>query len=210
MIIARELLIAALFCGWLTSLSALSVRPNDIANQAVFGITFTSDSKAYYGKAEAIHSISTQEYITSGFRVVELNIVTAGTGLLRIYHSRALGAGELQAAMMDGATAAGAPPILQRNAIPASIQSIADRASSIAEALTSDTVMKEYPIATHAGTIEYRVSSRSELLELFDQLQKHWLKEPIEVEGASTVNEDGSTSPTMEPRTLGGTRFIVE
>lgn len=210
MIITPKLLIATLLCGCLSTLSALSVRTNDIANNALFGITFASESKAYYGKEGAIHSISTQEYITTGFRVVEINIVTSGRALLRIYHSRALGAGELQAAMMDGASAAGIPSTIQRNAMPAGIQALADRANGIAEALTSDTVMKEYPIATHAGTIEYRVQTRRELLELFDQLQKHWLKEPTEVEGAPIVNEDGSTSQPMTPRSLGGTRFIVE
>ena len=210
MINATKLLIAVLLCCWLTSLTAVTVRPNDIANNALFGITFASDSKAYYGKEGAVHSISTQEYITSGFRVVEINILTSGRGLLRIYHSRTLQPGELQAAMLDGASAAGMPSTLQRSPMPDGIQALADRASGIAEALTSDTVMKEYPIATHAGTIEYRVQTRRELLDLFDQLHKHWLKEPTEVEGASTVNEDGSTSQPMTPRSLGGTRFIVE
>jgi hypothetical protein len=206
----KLLTIAALLCGCFNALSALTVRPNDIANNALFGITFASESKAYYGKEDAVHSISTQEYITSGFRVVEINILTSGRGLLRIYHSRTLGAGELQAAMIDGASAAGMPSTLQRSPMPAGMQSLADRASGIEGAATSDTVMKEYPIATHAGTIEYRVQTRRELLDLFDQLQKHWLKEPTEVEGAPIVNEDGSTSQPMTPRRLGGTRFIVE
>ncbi|HBM85407.1 MAG TPA: hypothetical protein DD423_01210 [Opitutae bacterium] len=210
MIITPKLLIATLLCGCLSSLAAVTVHPNNIANNALFGITFASESKAYYGKEDAIHSISKQEYITSGFRVVEINILTSGRGLLRIYHSRTLGAGELQAAMMDGASAAGMPSTRQRSPMPAGIQALADRANGIAGAVTSDTVMKEYPIATHAGTIEYRVQTRRELLELFDQLQKHWLKEPTEVEGAPTVNEDGYTSQPMAPRSLGGTRFIVE
>ena len=157
MTITPKLLIATLLCGCLSSLAAVTVRTNDIANNALFGITFASESKAYYGKESAIHSISKQEYITSGFRVVEINILTSGRGLLRIYHSRTLGAGELNASMMDGASAAGMPSTLQRTPMPAGIQALANRASGIAEALTSDTVMKEYPSATHAGTIEYRV-----------------------------------------------------
>ncbi|CAA6677314.1 MULTISPECIES: hypothetical protein [unclassified Lentimonas] len=208
--LSKQLFAALLLCCVASSLSAVSVSSNAIANKALFGITFPADSKEYYGKEAAIHSISKQEYITSGFRVVEINIVTAGSGLLRIYHSRALKLGELQAAMDDGAAAAGVPSTLQRSPVPPGVQEMADRASGVVEAMTSDTVMKEYPLATHARTIEYRVQTRSELLDLFDELQKHWLKEPAFYESGQIVDEDEATSSKMEPRSLGGTRFIVE
>jgi hypothetical protein len=207
---SKLLIPTTLLCCLASSLCAVTVRSNAIRNKALFGITFPDDSKEYYGKEAAIHSISKQEYITSGFRVVEINIVTAGNGLLRIYHSRALKPGELQAALMDGATAAGVPPVIQRTPMPPGVQAMADRASGVAEAITSDTVMKEYPLATHARTIEYRIQTRSELLDLFDQLQKHWLKEPTYFEGGQIVAEDESISKKMEPRSLGGTRFIVK
>lgn len=194
----------------ISSLSAVTVRTRAIKNKALFAITFPDDTKEYYGKEAAIHSISKQEYITTGYRVIEINIVTAGSGLLRIYHSRALKIGELQAAMADGAAAAGVPSTIQRSPVPPGVQQMADRASGVAEAITSSTVMKEYPLATHARTIEYRVQTRSELLDLFDELQKHWQKEPTYYEGGQIVSEDEATSSKMEPRSLGGTRFIVE
>jgi len=193
-----------------SSLSAVTVRSRAIKNKALFAITFPDDTKEYYGKEATIHSISKQEYITSGFRVVEINIVTAGNGLLRIYYSRALRLGELQAAMSDGASAAGVPSIIQRSPLPPGVQQMANRASGVAEAMTSDTVMKEYPLATHARTIEYRIQTRDELLDLFDKLQKHWIKEPTYFEGGQIVTEGESTSSKMEPRSLGGTRFIVK
>lgn len=193
-----------------SSLSAVTVSTRAIKNKALFAITFPDETKEYYGKEAAIHSISKQEYITSGYRVVEINIVTAGSGLLRIYHSRALKIGELQAAMMDGADAAGVPSAIQRSPTPPGVQAMADRASGIAEVMTSDTVMKEYPLATHAHTIEYRVQTRSELLDLFDELEKHWRKEPGYFENGQIVSEDEATSSKMEPRSLGGTRFTVK
>ncbi len=208
--LSKYLLSTLLLCCVASSLSAVTVRTRAIKNKALFGITFPDDTKEYYGKEAAIHSISKQEYITSGYRVVEINIVTAGNGLLRIYHSRALRLGELQAAMADGADAAGVPSAIQRSPVPPGVQQMADRASAVAEAMTSDTVMKEYPLATHARTIEYRVQTRSELLDLFDQLQKHWLKEPAYYEGGQIVDENEATSKKMEPRSLGGTRFIVK
>jgi hypothetical protein len=204
-------LLSALLLGCLaSSLNAVTVRTRAIKNKALFAITFPDDTKEYYGKEAAIHSISKQEYVTSGFRVVEINIVTAGNGLLRIYHSRALRLGELQAAMADGADAAGVPSTIQRSPVPPGVQQMADRASGVAEAMTSDTVMKEYPLATHARTIEYRIQTRGELLDLFDELQKHWIKEPAYYEGGQIVDENEATSKKMEPRSLGGTRFIVK
>ena len=52
---------------------------------------------------------------------------------------------------------------------------MADRAAGVSEAVTGTEVMKEYPMATHAHTIEFRVGSRAELLELHQELKKHWL-----------------------------------
>ena len=207
---SKKLLPTLLLCCFASSLSAVTVNRNTIRNKALFAITFPDDSKEYYGKEAAIHSISKQEYITSGFRVVEINIVTAGSGLLRIYHSRALKIGELQAAMMDGADAAGVPSSIQRSPMPPGVQAMADRASGVAEAVTSDTVMKEYPLATHARTIEYRIQTRSELLDLYEELEKHWRKEPGYFENGQIVSEDEATSSKMEPRSLGGTRFTVK
>ena len=207
---SKRLLPTLLLCCIVSSLSAVTVRSRAIKNKALFAITFPGDSKEYCGKEAAIHSISMHEYITFGYRVVEINIATASNGLLRIYHSRALQLGELQAAMADGASAAGVPSSIQRSPVPPGVQQMADRASAVAEAMTSDTVMKEYPLATHARTIEYRVQTRSELLDLFDQLQKHWIKEPTYFEGGQIVAEGEATSSKMEPRSLGGTRFIVK
>jgi hypothetical protein len=207
---SKRLLPTLLLCCIVSSLSAVTVRSRAIKNEALFAITFPGDSKEYCGKEAAIHSISKHEYITFGYRVVEINIATASNGLLRIYHSRALQLGELQAAMADGAGAAGVPSSIQRSPVPPGVQQMADRASAVAEAITSDTVMKEYPLATHARTIEYRVQTRSELLDLFDQLQKHWIKEPTYFEGGQIVAAGEATSSKMEPRSLGGTRFIVK
>ena len=70
--------------------------------------------------------------------------------------------------------------------------------------------MKEYPLTTHARTIDYRVQTRSELLDLFDELQKHWIKEPAYYESGQIIDENEATSSKMEPRSLGGTQFIVQ
>ncbi len=204
-----------LLTGFATSLSAVSVDSKGIKNKAIFGISFPQESRSYVAREDAVQSISLQEYITSSFSVLELNIVTDGSALLRIYHTRALQPGELQAALSNGAAAAGAPSSIIQRPLPERIQNLADRANGVTEALTSSTVIKDYPHATHAHTVEFRVASRSELIELHDQLKKHWLKEPALFEDGQIVTEDETTEQKtteqkMTPRSLGGTVFTIE
>ena len=111
--------------------------------------------------------------------------------------------------MSDGLGAAGIPggsSIIQRP-LPPQVQAMADRAAGVSEAVTGTEVMKEYPIATHAHTIEFRIGSREELLELYQELKRHWLKEPAFFEGGQIVSEDESTGKEMKPRSLGGTMY---
>jgi hypothetical protein len=212
MLSLRKILTALLLTIFSCQLSALSVTTRGVRNQAIYGIEFPAETRTYYGSEAGVQSISTQDYITTNFRVIELNIVTQGTALLRIYYSRPLRPGELQQAMTKGIGAAGIPggsSIIQRP-LPPQVQAMADRASSVSEVVTGTEVMKEYPMATHAHTIEFRIGSRKELLELHQELKKHWLKEPAFFEGGQIVSEDESTDKEMKPRSLGGTLFKVE
>jgi len=208
----RKILPCLLLAAFACQLSAVSVTTRGMKNPAIYGIEFPGDSRAYYGKEAGVQSISKQEYVTANFRVTELNIVTQGTTLLRIYYSRPLRPGELQQAMGDGVNAAGLPggsSIIQRP-LPPQVQAMADRAAGVSEAVTGTEVMKEYPIATHSKTIEFRIGSLDELLELHGELKKHWLKEPAFFEGGQIVDENEATSKEMKPRSLGGTLFKVE
>ena len=191
-------------------LHGVTVNSNAIRNKAVFGLEFPGESRAFHGREANVQSISMQEYVTATFRVTEINIVTNGSALLRIYHTRPLRAGELQAALVDGTEAAGVPSSIIKTPIPDSVNAMADRANAGFEAATSTTVIKDYPIATHARTIEFRLSKRAELIELHDELMKHWLKEPAYFEGGQIVDKDEATSSEMKPRSLGGTLFRID
>jgi len=190
-------------------LLGVSVESNSIDNKAVFAIDFGTDSRVMLATEASIASIALQEYITASYRVVELNIVSTGNALTRIYYSRLLKPGEAQAALSD---AVSTPSI--RQPLPASIQAMADKAAGVTEKLTSDTVIKEYPLATHARTVEYRLKSRTELISLYDELEKHWTKEPAFFKDGQIVEEDETGSETSsaeeKPRTLGGTRFTID
>jgi hypothetical protein len=212
MLSLQKILTALLLTAFSCQLYAVSVTTRGVRNQAIYGIEFPKESRTYYGSEADVQSISTQDYITGNFRVIELNIVTQGTALLRIYYIRPLRPGELQQAMSDGLGAKGIPgssSIIQRP-LPPQVQAMADRAASVSEVVTGTEVMKEYPMATHAHTIEFRIGSRNELLELYEELKKHWLKEPAFFEGGQIISEDESTDKEMKPRSLGGTLFKVE
>jgi len=190
--------------------AAVQVNSNAIPNRALFQIDFPGESRGFLGKEDAVTSVSKQEYITGSFRVVEVNIVTEGNALLRVYYSRPLKAGEAQAALDDATSSASGGSVTPfRSPLPESVQQMADRAANVTETVTGDTVIKEYPIATHAGTIEFRVRKRSEVIELYDELMKHWTKEPAFFEGGQIVDEE-STQSERKPRSLGGTIFTIE
>lgn len=194
-----------------TSLHAVEVVSRAIKNAALFGIEFPGDARSFYAREASVLSISKQEYVTAAFRVVEVNVVTNGPALLRIYHSRPLKPGELSSALTDAVEAAGVPgSSLIPQSLPPQVAAISQRAGQVADSITSQTVVKEYPHATHAHTIEFRVASRNELLALHDELKKHWLKEPAFYEAGQIVESSGGTQREMRPRNLGGTLFRVE
>lgn len=205
----RTLLILCAFTSGTSH--AVTVRSNAIDNKSIYSIEFADDSRNYLGKESTITSISLQEYITASFRVVELNIVTDSDALLRIYHSRQLKPGEAQQALADGVQAGtGASPNNIRRPLPTSVQALTEKAAGVTEAVTSSTVIKEYPLATHARTVEYRLQTRSELLELYDELKKHWLKEPAYYINGQIVPKEDAGDKEAEPRSLGGTIFRVD
>jgi hypothetical protein len=109
MLSLRKILTPLLLTAFGCQLSAVSVTTRAVRNQAIYGIEFPAETRTYYGSEAGVQSISTQDYITTNFRVIELNIVTQGTALLRIYYSRPLRPGELQQAMTEGIGAAGIP-----------------------------------------------------------------------------------------------------
>lgn len=193
---------------------ALQVDSEGSTNDAIFGIEFPEASRVFYGHANRVQSISVQDYLTASFRVTELNIVNQGSALLRIYYSRPLRPGELQKALADGARAGGVPGAssIMQSPTPPQVQALADRAQGVADAVTGTEVLKEYPTATHAHTVEYRVSSRGELLDLHTALIDHWTEKPIPEDEAigGGEGEAAGSDESAETLSLGGTVFTVE
>ena len=193
----------------LKTAAGLTVDTDAIRNKQIFGIQFPGETRAYFARENMLRSISKQEYITTGFRVIEVNVMTDSNALLRMYYFRPLRPGEYAAAV--GETINPGTGIQAGSAanIPG-LQAMAEKAGGIADTVTGNTVIKEYPIVTHAKTIEYRVSKLSELLELYDELEKHWRKEPSYFEDGKLIGDEGGESSEQKPRSLGGTLFKLE
>jgi hypothetical protein len=69
---------------------AFKMQTKQIPNQAVFGVQVEGTSMSFYGQADAILSVSFQEYTTGPLIVSEVVIDLRGSNQqLRIYASRA-------------------------------------------------------------------------------------------------------------------------
>lgn len=178
---------------------ALTVESDAFDAAEFFGITFPGDTRAYYGRVDAILSVSKQEYRTTTFNVLEINIANQGEALVRIYHARPLDADDLAEGLRSAADGADVPGGGNTPDPPKAATDLADRLSDAAKGAAASEVFKAYPTATHAGTIEYHVADRDELLEFFDAFRKRWL-------GLSNTNGGDDSGRAG----LGGTEFILE
>lgn len=107
-----------------------------------------------------IRAIAKHEYIISnaGTRVVEVTIETGGDTTTRIYYVEPVGAnasGTTQRAIQRG-------------------QELVDRSGNRTNQNLTSQVTKEYPVTTHAKTIEYRVSDEAALNRVYQDLKKAW------------------------------------
>jgi hypothetical protein len=113
---------------------------------------------SYIVSTGQISSISTSEYIVDGAaRVTELTVATTSSVTARFYYietvvqnDRALAVvNRLQGKAEEIAGRAGQEPIWQK-------------------------VVKNYPLTTHAHTVEYRLSSKDQIQKLFTSLNDTW------------------------------------
>jgi len=111
---------------------------------------------------KAIRSISQHEYIVEGVaKVFEVSIATDSSVIARFYF--------LDPATPDSPAGLGQSTI---NLAEEKARELLDRTGD--NALTSK-VIKSYPVATHAHTVEYRVTSRDTLDKLYKHLERCWV-----------------------------------
>ena len=115
--------------------------------------TCTLPGGSYQVLVSAILSVSQHEYVVDGAaRVIEVNIDTAGQFAVRFYYIE---------------PAAGAGPGGIGAATLGKVQGILTDAADRSGTDAWKKVVKSYPATTHARTIEYRVSSKESLTQIF-------------------------------------------
>lgn len=114
---------------------------------------------SYMVSLARISSISMSTYHVKGAVVHEVDIETMGAALARFYVIEALGEG-------NGSNAAS--NIISR------VKEIGSEAGGKVGVDPDTTVHKEYPLTTHAKTIEFRVIDTADLAEIYSSISKAW------------------------------------
>lgn len=107
-----------------------------------------------------IASVSIHEFTVTGGRVTEVNVDTEGSVCARFYFMEPISVG----GALSGA------------------QLVKERANELAEAVADRTgtdkvwkkVVKDYPLATHAHTVEYRLQSREDVAAIHASVKTAW------------------------------------
>ena len=107
-----------------------------------------------------IASVSTHEYISDGaIRVTELTIATISAVTARFYYIE---------------------PVVTNERAQQLLDKVQEKAGIVAERLGQDQnqvwqkVVKNYPLTTHAHTVEYRVVSKDHITRLFSSALDSW------------------------------------
>ena len=189
-------------------LSALTVKK--IKRSELFGIQLEKDWQEFYGRVDSVNSVSIQSYRTSTYMVKEVVIDMHGSSLqLRIYHAGFIDPQKEARRVKDklNIESFGIPTMN----MPTPVKKIVEGATK----LNNTMVFKEYPITTHAKTIEFQVDSENELKAFYKHFRNNWLKEKTEEEETKeTKVTDGeaevTTTKTEKPAPrLNGCLFII-
>ena len=205
---------------------AFQMSKKAIRNQGIFGIKVANTDMAFYGRADAILSISFQEYTTGSFIVAEVVIdMKDSNQQLRIYNTRPPGTADV-ANRANRASAANSqnrgldPKDASKRPSPSPLALIESKVNNVVSDSTGDLVVKTYPNTTHAKTVEMVVLSKAELQQLYSKMITLYTGFEVEaVDGASVEGSNGataaataagSTAAKMKINQIGGVLFTLE
>jgi hypothetical protein len=204
---------------------AFQMTKKAIRNQGIFGIKVANTDMAFYGRADAILSISFQEYTTGSFIVTEVVVdMKDSNQQLRLYNARPPGTADV-ANRVNRASAANSqnrgldPAQASKLPIPGPLAAIESKVNNVANNTTGDIVVKTYPTTTHAKTVEMVVSTKAELQQLYSKLITLYTGFEVEaVDGASVEGSNGATAAAtaagaaakIKITQIGGVLFTLE
>ena len=193
---------------------AFQMTKKAIRNQGIFGIKVANTDMSFYGRADAILSISFQEYTTGSFIVAEVVIdMKDSNQQLRIYSARPPGTADV-ANRANRASAANSqnrgldPKEASKLPIPGPLALIESKVNNVVSSSTGDIVVKTYPTTTHAKTVEMVVTTKAELQMLFNKMS--CLYTGIEVEAVDGASVEGSNGATAASNAAGATAAKIK
>jgi len=196
---------------------AFQMTKKAIRNQGIFGIKVANTDMAFYGRADAILSISFQEYTTGSFIVAEVVIdMKDSNQQFRIYNARPPGTADV-ANRANRASAANSqnrgldPKEASKLPIPGPLALIESKVNNVVSSSTGDIVVKTYPTTTHAKTVEMVVTTKAELQMLFNKLTCLYTGIEVEaVDGASVEGSNGAAATAAATTAAGGTAAKIK
>ena len=206
---------------------ALQMTKKAIRNQGIFGIKVANTDMAFYGRADAILSISFQEYTTGSFIVAEVVVdMKDSNQQFRIYNTRPVGTADV-ANRANRASAANSqnrgldPKEASKLPIPGPLGILESKVNNVVNSTAGDIVVKTYPTTTHAKTVEMVVSTKDELKLLYTNLITLYTGfEVTAADGASVEGSNGASASasaagstaaaTIKINQIGGVLFTVE
>ena len=197
-----------LFLFTTSPLWGLQVFDSLIANKNIFGIRFSESKQEFYALVPSVRSISIHEYVTSTYKVTELNLDTGNASLLRIYATELI-TQTITSEIQNKSNQFNRLPI-KKNPFE-KLDPIKEKALN---ALPLPVVFKEYPVTTHAKTIEYQLSTSAKVQELYIALRDNWGGEKSDEQKQSDSDSeenqsDNNTNKPREIRTLRGKLFSI-
>ena len=206
---------------------AFQMTKKAIRNQGIFGIKVANTDMAFYGRADAVLSISFQEYTTGSFIVAEVVIdMKDSNQQFRIYNTRPVGTADV-ANRANRASAANSqnrgldPKEASKLPIPGPLGILESKVNNVVNSTAGDIVVKTYPTTTHAKTVEMVVSTKDELKLLYTNLITLYTGfEVTAADGASVEGSNGASASaaaagstaaaTIKINQIGGVLFTVE
>lgn len=187
-------LLLSLLAVAVVPLDAVKVKYDGLSNRRLFGIEMPTGMQSFYGRHENINSVSLQEYQAGPYSVTEVTIDMTGSPLqLRIYHTEMPTPADAKASISGTPTSVNIPPAVQKAA-----EKGTERANKV-----QPPVIKDYPITTHAKTLEFRVNQKEELLNFYVEFVRTYTG----VQGTGATGEDDKAAAA---RKMAGTIFLIE
>jgi hypothetical protein len=140
--------------------SQATPRATDQENRTHFW-DCTAPGGNYTVSLGSITSVSVHEFSVTGGRVTELNVDTSGSVCARFYFMEPVKAGSALSAT----------------------ELVKERATEVADTLAERTgtektwrkVVKDYPLATHAHTVEYRLQFKEDVSAIHSSVKSAWM-----------------------------------